>query len=109
MAIEAAGRAITRRQSLATLKPGGTAVFIGLGTEDAETSLPCLDVVNRELRIIGSYAYSDFEFLHAMDLLRREIIQQVGWVSKIPMIQGPKAFEELVQGKSRAAKIVLLP
>jgi threonine dehydrogenase-like Zn-dependent dehydrogenase len=109
LAIEAAGLSLTRQQALASLKQGGTAVFVGLGVDEAMTTFNCIDVVNKELRIAGSYAYSRWEFLQAIDLLERQRIQKTGWVEEIPLEKGPKAFEELARGQARVAKFVLIP
>ncbi len=109
LAIDAAGLSITRQQALASLKQGGTTVCVGLGADEAMTTLNFLDVVNKELRVVGAYAYSTWEFLQAMDLLARRRIDRTGWVEEIPLEEGPKAFEELARGETRAAKIVLIP
>jgi len=109
LAVDAAGLSITRQQALASLKKGGTVVCVGLGVDEAQTTLDFLDVVNKELRIVGTYAYTRWEFLQAMDLLARGKIQRDGWVEEIPLEEGPKAFEELARGEARAAKIVLIP
>jgi len=109
LAIDAVGLAGTRQQALASLKQGGKAVFVGLGIDDAVTPLNCLDVVNKELQITGTYTYSNWEFLQAIDLLERQKIQKTGWIEERPLEEGPKAFEELVGGASRAAKIILVP
>jgi threonine dehydrogenase-like Zn-dependent dehydrogenase len=109
LAIDAAGLSITRQQALASLKGGGTLGCIGLGADEAMTTLNFLDVINKELRIVGTYAYTRWEFLQAMDLLARGKIQGEGWVEEIPLEEGPRAFEELARGEARAAKIVLLP
>jgi 2-desacetyl-2-hydroxyethyl bacteriochlorophyllide A dehydrogenase len=109
LAVDAAGLSITRQQALASLKKGGTVVCVGLGVDEAQTTLDFLDVVNKELRIVGTYAYTKWEFLQAMDLLARGKIQRDGWVEEIPLEEGPKAFEELARGEARAAKFVLIP
>ena len=109
LAVEAAGLSVTRQQALASLKQGGTVVLVGLGADEAMTTFNCIDVVNKELRVVGTYAYSTWEFLQAMDLLAREKINRAGWVEEIPLEKGPKAFEELARGEARAAKFVLIP
>jgi threonine dehydrogenase-like Zn-dependent dehydrogenase len=109
LAVEAAGLSITRQQALASLKQGGTVVCVGLGADEAMTTLNFLDVVNKELRVVGAYAYSTWEFLQAMDLLARERIDRTGWIEEIPLEEGPRAFEELARGEARVAKFVLIP
>ncbi len=109
LAVEAAGLSVTRQQALASLKQGGTAVCVGLGADEAMTTLNFLDVVNKELRVVGAYAYSTWEFLQAMDLLARERIDRTGWIEEISLEEGPRAFEELARGQARVAKFVLIP
>jgi threonine dehydrogenase-like Zn-dependent dehydrogenase len=109
LAIDAAGLSITRQQALASLKQAGTAVLVGLGVDEAMTAFNCIDIVNRELRIAGTYAYTTWEFLQAMELLERGKVQKTGWVEEIPLEKGPEAFEELARGAPRAAKYVLIP
>lgn len=109
LAVDAAGLSMTRQQALASLKQGGTVVCVGLGADEAMTTLNFLDVVNKELRVVGAYAYSTWEFLQAMDLLARAKINRGGWVEEIPLEEGPRAFEELARGEARVAKFVLIP
>jgi threonine dehydrogenase-like Zn-dependent dehydrogenase len=54
LAIDAAGLSVTRQQALASLRQGGTAVCVGIGVDEAMTTLNFLDVVNKELRVVGS-------------------------------------------------------
>jgi len=109
LAIEAVGLSLTRQQALASLKKGGTAVFVGLGADEAMTTFNCLHLINKDLRIAGSYAYSRREFLRAMDLLERGKIQKTGWLEEITLEDGPRAFEELARGQANVAKFVVIP
>ena len=53
-AIEAVGRAETLQQAVACLRPGGTAVAVGLGRVGATVELPINDLVQRQKRVVGS-------------------------------------------------------
>jgi S-(hydroxymethyl)glutathione dehydrogenase/alcohol dehydrogenase len=53
-AIEAVGRADTLQQSIACLRPGGTAVAVGLGRAGATFEVPINELVQRQKRVVGS-------------------------------------------------------
>ena len=53
-AIEAVGRPETLRQAVSALRPGGTAVAIGLTRADATFEVPINEMVQRQKRIVGS-------------------------------------------------------
>ena len=53
-AIEAVGRAETLQQCIAALRPGGTAVAVGLGRAGATFEIPINEIVQRQKRVVGS-------------------------------------------------------
>jgi len=53
-AIEAVGRAETLQQAVASLRPGGTTVAVGLGRVGATVELPINELVQRQKRVVGS-------------------------------------------------------
>jgi S-(hydroxymethyl)glutathione dehydrogenase/alcohol dehydrogenase len=53
-AIEAVGRAETLQQAVACLRPGGTAVAVGLGRAGATFAVPINELVQRQKRVVGS-------------------------------------------------------
>jgi S-(hydroxymethyl)glutathione dehydrogenase/alcohol dehydrogenase len=53
-AIEAVGRAETLQQAIACLRPGGTAVAVGLGRAGATFEVPINELVQRQKRVVGS-------------------------------------------------------
>jgi S-(hydroxymethyl)glutathione dehydrogenase/alcohol dehydrogenase len=53
-AIEAVGRAETLLQSVACLRPGGTAVAVGLARAGATVEIPINELVQRQKRVVGS-------------------------------------------------------
>jgi S-(hydroxymethyl)glutathione dehydrogenase/alcohol dehydrogenase len=53
-AIEAVGRAETLGQAVECLRPGGTAVAVGLAAAGATFELPINDLVQRQKRVVGS-------------------------------------------------------
>lgn len=52
--IDAVGRPQTMQQSVAALRPGGTAVAVGLASADETFAVPVNDLVQRQKRIVGA-------------------------------------------------------
>jgi len=106
--IDAVGATSVRAQAIRAVVPGGRVVLIGL--HDEESMLPANYLIRQEITVTGSFAYTDSDFTKAVDLLVRGVVQPgVDWLEERPLSDGPAAFAELVDGKARAAKIVLRP
>lgn len=104
--IDAVGLAVTRDQAVRAVIPGGRVVFIGLHEE--ESMLPANYIVRQEITVTGSFTYSDADFARALALLVEGRVPLDGdWLEERPLAEGPAAFEELLAGATRAAKIVL--
>lgn len=102
--IDAVGLAATHAASVERLRPGGTAVWIGLmGTDPA---FDTADFVRTEKRVIGSFAYTDAEFGAAVALACRV---DLGWVEVFPLSQGAEIFTELMHGRTDVVKALLTP
>ena len=72
--------------------------------------MPANYMIRQEVTVTGSFAYTDVDFAKALDLLVRGVVQaSPDWLEERPLSAGPSAFAELVDGKTRAAKIVLTP
>jgi Zn-dependent alcohol dehydrogenase len=54
VAVDAVGLPQTLRQAFAVLRPGGTAIAVGLGAVDATASIPINELVQQQKRLIGS-------------------------------------------------------
>ncbi len=104
--IDAVGLTVTRDQAVRAVIPGGRVVFIGL--HDEESMVGANYIVRQEITVIGSFTYSDADFARALDLLAAGKVPLDGdWLEERPLAVGPAAFEELLAGTTRAAKIVL--
>jgi threonine dehydrogenase-like Zn-dependent dehydrogenase len=105
-AIDAVGAAATRAQAVASVMPGGRAVFLGL--HDETSPLAANYLVRQEVNLIGSFAYTSGEFAQALALLRAGALRPSDeWLEERPLTAGPASFDELVAGRARATKIVL--
>jgi threonine dehydrogenase-like Zn-dependent dehydrogenase len=70
--------------------------------------LPANYLIRQEITLAGSFAYTKTDFTQAIDLLALGLVRANGdWLEERPLSDGPAAFTELVDGKARAAKIIL--
>jgi 2-desacetyl-2-hydroxyethyl bacteriochlorophyllide A dehydrogenase len=104
---DAAGFSPTRQLALRLVRSGGLIVLAGLG--EAETSFDCVDLIRREVRVIGAYAYSRREFQQAIEWVASGRVAFDGWVSQASLQDGQRVFEELAQPKPERIKVVLRP
>ena len=105
--IDAVGTTPVRTQAIRAVMPGGRVVLIGL--HDEESDLPANYIIRQEITVTGSFAYTDPDFAQAVDLLVRGVIKPSDdWLEERPLRDGQAAFSELVDGKAKAAKIVLI-
>ena len=104
MVIDAAGTAATRAQSLDHQRPGGVAVWMGLAEQDVTFDAQAL--VRTEKRVLGSFAYTDEDFDHALRLLRD---WDLTWASGYPLDAGAGVFTRLMNGGLQPVKALLRP
>jgi len=102
--IDAAGSAATRAASVAHQRPGGVAVWLGLAEQDAGFDANAL--VRSEKRILGSFAYRDAEFAHAMAQIGN---WDLTWAAGYPLAAGAEVFTGLMNGDLHPVKALLRP
>jgi len=105
LALDAAGTTEARQRCVAQTRAGGRVVWIGL--HEVDSTLPMNDIVRREIKSCGSYAYNPADFAFALRLLAEGRIRlDKAWTRIDPLRCGPECFEELLHG-SPIAKIWL--
>lgn len=106
LTLDAVGAEATRRLALTLLRPGATAVFIGLAADD--TTLSFHGVVRSQHAIQGSYAYTMEDYEQALDWLvsGRASLGELSPV--LPLQDGPDAFARLAGGPPPAEFKVFL-
>jgi len=107
VAFDAAGFSPTRQLALKLVRSGGLTVLAGLG--EAETSFDCIELIRREVRVTGAYAYSRREFQQAIEWIAGGRVVFDGWVSEANLQDGQKVLEELAQANPERIKVVLRP
>jgi threonine dehydrogenase-like Zn-dependent dehydrogenase len=100
--IDAVGLPATRATSVSAVRPGGTAVWIGLASADSGFDGNLL--VRNEVVVRGSFAYTDAEFAHALELAPQ---LDLSWATSVPFEQADTTFLELADGRTDLVKAVL--
>jgi len=101
---DAVGNATTRTKSLEHLIPGGVTVWLGLAS--AESDFDAAAAVRFEKTIRGSFAYSDEEFVAAIELAP---LLNLSWSTTYPLTQGADIFLALMNGQTTPVKALLQP
>ena len=102
--VDTVGTAGTRAESVSLLRPGGTAVWMGLhGPEDAVDGQA---MIRSEKRVITSFCYSPADYTAATDVVTR---LDMAWGESVPLGDGVDAFLGLTKGPVPSLKTFLLP
>lgn len=101
---DAVGSAATRTASLEHLIPGGTTIWLGLATPDV--NFDAAAAVRLEKSIRGSFAYTDAEFVEAIELAPH---LDLSWATTYPLDEGAEIFTALMNGQSTPIKALLKP
>jgi 2-desacetyl-2-hydroxyethyl bacteriochlorophyllide A dehydrogenase len=96
LSIDAVGTAGSRPDSLRVLRPGGSALWLGMHAQEA--TVPAFDMVVREQRAIGSFAYTNAEFGQALGLLESGLLVPAVSRRSIPLDESHIAFRRLADG-----------
>jgi threonine dehydrogenase-like Zn-dependent dehydrogenase len=101
---DAVGGAATHQSSVEHLISGGTTVWLGLGSPNP--GFDAMSVVRFEKNIRGSFAYSDEEFVKAIDIAPS---LDLSWSTTYPLDQGVEIFTALMNGDTTPIKALLQP
>ncbi len=107
LVIDAVGGAVTRDTAVAAVKPGGVVMHIGL--MDNKPGLDIRKITLSEITLIGTYTYSTLDLEATVNKLASGALGDLSWVESRALDEGPQAFDDLLNGRSAAPKIVLLP
>jgi threonine dehydrogenase-like Zn-dependent dehydrogenase len=105
LVVDAVGSEATRLLALDLLSPGGTAIFIGMHSDD--TPLPWRRVIRGNHTIRGVFAYSDKDFQQALDWLGQGKTGIGDLKPVLPIADGPAAFALLAKGPTDDIKVFL--
>ncbi len=105
LVVDAVGGEDTRILAIDLLGPAGTAVFIGMHSD--ETPLPWRRVIRGNHTIRGVFAYSDSDFQQTMDWLAQGRAGIGDLKAVLPLEEGPAAFATLAKGPTDDIKVFL--
>ncbi len=108
LSVEAVGHTATQEQAVRMLRQGGEAVLLGLGAE-APMGIDGVAMVNRELVVRGSYAYTSLDFAYSLELISSGRIDVASMVVARDLEEGPAIFEKLVDDPGDLIKVALVP
>jgi 2-desacetyl-2-hydroxyethyl bacteriochlorophyllide A dehydrogenase len=106
LVIDAAGFEATWAMGLKAVRARGRIYEVGLGAGSGTVDF--FAVLGKEATITGSYAWGDDDFARALELLAQGALDPTGWITTMPLADGQRAFQELVDGAGRF-KVVLVP
>lgn len=107
LVVDAVGAKATRSAALASVRPGGVVMHIGLLDWASEIDMRRLTLA--EVTLIGTYTYSTADLRATARALHEGAFGDLAWVEERPLADGAAAFRDLHEGRSAAAKIVLRP
>ena len=105
LVVDAVGATATRRSALDLVRPGGAVVLLGL--HEDESALSFHRVVRDQVALQGSFAYTDADFVRALDLLASGEVALCELASTLPLEAGPEAFATLAAGPTAHLKTFL--
>ena len=71
--------------------------------------MPVANMIRREIRALGSFAYTAADFAAALDLLGGGAIRLDPWIVEAPLEDGGKWFERLIEAPGDVSKVLLVP
>jgi threonine dehydrogenase-like Zn-dependent dehydrogenase len=107
LVIDAVGSRHTRAAASAKVAPGGVISHVGLLDNDGGLDTRTLTL--QEITFIGNYTYTPVDLRAALAAIHRGDLGDLSWVETRPLADGAGAFSDLHEGRTAAAKIVLLP
>jgi 2-desacetyl-2-hydroxyethyl bacteriochlorophyllide A dehydrogenase len=107
LVFDAVGAEATRKTASALVRPGGAIVHIGL--LPGEAGFDVRKITLQEVTVVGTYCYTMVEFREVVAALAAGRFGALNWFETRPLSEGARAFQDLDNGKTDAAKIVLRP
>ena len=106
LVVDAAGIKATKKQSIDYLRPGGAAVWLGLGTDRIQ--LDSYGITLGEKQVLGTYSANEPDYAIAIELLRDRKIN-LDWTDSCKLEQGVAAFHTMLNPQGRNIKAILTP
>lgn len=105
--VDAVGGRASREIASDAVRPGGIIVHIGLLDNDGGLDLRRMTL--HEITCIATYTYTPVDLRATVEKLYSGALGDLAWIEQRPLSEGPVAFDDLLNGRTAAAKIVLRP
>jgi len=107
LVIDAVGGGVTRKGAMAAVSPGG--IFVHIGLMDSGEGLDIRKLTLFEVSLLGVYCYTAADMRAAVNAIAEGMLGDLDWIETRPLSEGARAFDDLHNGNSAAAKIILIP
>ncbi|OEE62611.1 galactitol-1-phosphate 5-dehydrogenase [Enterovibrio norvegicus FF-454] len=107
LVVDCVGNKHTRMGSSDAVKPGGVIVHVGL--QDSIEGLDVRKFTLQEVIFTGSYTYTMQDFHATVEAMHNGALGALDWIQERPLSEGADAFDDLLNGRIAAAKVVLRP
>lgn len=104
---DAVGAKITRQQAFVAIKPGGVIMHVGL--QDWASEIDMRKLTLAEITLLGTYTYTTADLRASVAALHAGVFGDLAWVEQRPLAQGQRAFQDIDDGRTASAKLVLRP
>lgn len=105
--IDAVGNKHTRAAAVRSARPGSVIVHIGLG--DGTDGFDARRVTLQEIAFVGAYTYTMNDFKETLAAMSSGALGNLDWIEARALKDGIRAFDDLLEGRTGAAKIILNP
>jgi 2-desacetyl-2-hydroxyethyl bacteriochlorophyllide A dehydrogenase len=105
--MDAVGSKITRNTAFASVKVGGVIMHIGLQDWASEIDMRRLTLA--EITLLGTYTYTTADLRATVKLIHQGAFGNLAWLDSRPLSAGAQAFQDLDQGRTASAKVILCP
>lgn len=106
VAIECVGATPTCQQTVDYVKIQGRIVWVGNAAKMVNINMQ--NIVTQELKVFGSYAFTDKDFAHALKMLEEKRIPAGQIITRVvPFDKTTETFEELVKSPGKDIKVLV--
>ena len=107
LVVDCVGAGRTRALASSAARPGGLIVHVGL--QNQEAGLDVRKLTLQEITFVGTYTYTMDDFRATVAAMAAGELGALDWFEERPLSDGAQAFDDLLGGRTAAAKIVLRP
>ena len=107
LVIDCVGAGRTRALASSAARPGALVVHVGL--QDRDEGLDVRKLTLQEITFVGTYTYTMDDFRATVAAMAAGDLGALDWFEERPLSRGAEAFDDLLGGRTAAAKIILRP